>query len=55
MLGESMQDGELISAGSERFVKAVEKVYAAAPDPSRWPAALQAIADCFDDLGALLV
>ena len=50
-----MQDGELISAGSERFVKAVEKVYAAAPDPSRWPAALQAIADCFDDLGALLV
>jgi DNA-binding CsgD family transcriptional regulator/PAS domain-containing protein len=38
-----------------RFSKAVESIYDAAPDPSRWPIALQAIADCFDDVGALMV
>ncbi len=37
------------------FVKAVEAIYDAAPDPSRWPHALQAIADCFDDFGANLI
>jgi hypothetical protein len=37
------------------FVTAVEAIYAAAPDPSRWPLALQAMADVFDDVGAVLV
>jgi hypothetical protein len=37
------------------FNRAVESIYDAAPDPSRWPIALQAIADCFDDVGALMV
>ena len=37
------------------FTKAVEAIYDAAPDPSRWPIALQAIADCFGDVGAFLV
>jgi len=37
------------------IVAAVEAIYDAAPDPSRWPIALQAIADCFDDVGANLI
>jgi DNA-binding CsgD family transcriptional regulator/PAS domain-containing protein len=37
------------------FVAAVEAIYAAAPEPSRWPDALQAIADVFDDVGSVLV
>jgi len=37
------------------FVTAVEAIYDAAPDPSRWPAALQAIANVFDDVGAILI
>jgi DNA-binding CsgD family transcriptional regulator/PAS domain-containing protein len=37
------------------FVTAVEAIYSAAPDPSRWPAALQAIADCSGDVGAILI
>ena len=40
--------------GGGKFVTAVEAIYAAAPDPSYWPEALQAIADVFDDVGALL-
>jgi len=39
----------------DRFVAALEKVYDAAPDPSLWPAALQAVADVFDDVGAVMV
>ncbi|KFC67533.1 putative LuxR-family regulatory protein [Bosea sp. LC85] len=39
----------------QRFVSAVEAVYAAAATPSLWPAALQTIADCFDDVGAVLI
>jgi hypothetical protein len=39
----------------ERFVRAVEAIYAAAPEPSLWPQALQAIAAAFGDVGALLV
>jgi len=35
--------------------RAVEAIYDAAPDPSRWPVALQAIADCFGDVGAFLI
>jgi DNA-binding CsgD family transcriptional regulator/PAS domain-containing protein len=37
------------------FIEAVEAVYDAAPDPSRWPLALQAVAGCFDDYGANLI
>ena len=39
----------------ERFVAAVEAIYGAAPDPRKWPAALGAIADCFDDVGSVLL
>lgn len=39
----------------QRFVSAVEAVYAAAATPSLWPAALQTIADCFDDVGAVMI
>src|SRR5665647_509822 len=37
------------------FVTAVEAIYDAAPDPARWPHALQAIADCFGDVGTILL
>jgi DNA-binding CsgD family transcriptional regulator len=43
------------SPADERFIAAVEAIYDAAPDPSRWPQALQAMADVFDDVGAILV
>lgn len=38
-----------------RLLTAVEAIYDAAPNPSKWPSALQAIADCFGDVGALLL
>lgn len=37
------------------FVTAVETIYEAAVDPARWPAALQAIAAYFDDVGAVML
>lgn len=37
------------------FVTAVEAIYAAAPNPALWPQALQAIADVFGDVGAILI
>jgi DNA-binding CsgD family transcriptional regulator len=40
---------------NEQFVTAVEAIYRAAPDPTLWPDALQAIADCFEDVGAVLL
>jgi DNA-binding CsgD family transcriptional regulator len=40
---------------SDRFVHAVEAIYASAAEPSRWPLALQAVADVFDDVGAILI
>ena len=40
---------------ASRLLAAIEAIYDAAPDPSRWPAALQAIADCFGDVGAVLL
>ena len=39
----------------ESFVAAVEAIYAAAAAPALWPDALQAIADCFGDRGAILI
>ncbi|MBC9876057.1 helix-turn-helix transcriptional regulator [Bradyrhizobium sp. INPA01-394B] len=38
-----------------RLLAAIEAIYEAAPDPSQWPRALGAIADCFEDAGALLL
>ena len=34
---------------------AIAAVYACATDPARWPEALQRIADCFGDVGGLLI
>jgi DNA-binding CsgD family transcriptional regulator/PAS domain-containing protein len=42
-------------ASNDTFVAAVEAIYDAAPEPSRWPNALQAIADVFGDVGAVLI
>jgi hypothetical protein len=39
----------------DTFVAAVEAIYDAAPDPSKWPVALQAIADVTEDVGAVLL
>lgn len=39
----------------QRFLTAVEAVYDAAPDPLHWPRALAAIADCFGDVGSVLI
>lgn len=39
----------------DTLISAIEAIYIAAADPSHWPAALQAIADCFDDVGAILI
>jgi DNA-binding CsgD family transcriptional regulator/PAS domain-containing protein len=43
------------AAISDRFVSAVEAIYDAAADPSRWPNALQAISDSLGDVGAILL
>ncbi|WOH47319.1 helix-turn-helix transcriptional regulator [Bradyrhizobium sp. sBnM-33] len=46
----------MINYGSQdRLLTAVDAIYEAATDPSKWPAALGAIADCFGDVGAVLV
>jgi DNA-binding CsgD family transcriptional regulator len=44
-----------MSIDTPSFVAAVEAIYAAAPEPSFWPQALQAMADAFGDVGALLL
>jgi DNA-binding CsgD family transcriptional regulator/PAS domain-containing protein len=44
-----------MSINTPSFVAAVEAIYAAAPDPSLWPRALQAMADAFGDVGAILL
>ena len=45
--------GNLVTPG-DAFVAAVEAIYAAAAAPSEWPRALQTIADCLHDVGAIL-
>jgi DNA-binding CsgD family transcriptional regulator len=42
-------------SSSGLFLRAVEAIYDAAPEPSRWPQALGAIAEYFDDVGAILI
>jgi hypothetical protein len=37
------------------LLEAIEAIYAAAPDPLGWPRALGAIAECFGDVGAILI
>ncbi|MCA6126247.1 helix-turn-helix transcriptional regulator [Bradyrhizobium sp. WSM 1704] len=44
-----------MGSSDSRILRAVEAIYDAAPDPSQWPRALGAIADCFGDVGALLI
>lgn len=39
----------------KRFSRSVSLIYDAAADPSLWPYALQAFADVFDDVGAVLI
>jgi DNA-binding CsgD family transcriptional regulator/PAS domain-containing protein len=49
--------GKASSGGGagERFIAAVESIYDAAPDPTHWPTALQAIADVFGDVGTVML
>jgi DNA-binding CsgD family transcriptional regulator len=46
---------ERAPANSDRFVTAIEAIYAAATSPAHWPPALHAIAQVFDDVGANLL
>lgn len=39
----------------QSFVRALEAIYDAAPEPLRWPIALQAVADVFEDVGAVML
>ena len=50
----SARPAMLAEAGEGAFVRAVEAIYATAIAPGTWPAALQAIADLFDDVGAVM-
>ncbi len=45
---------DLSSTEMVRFVAAVEAIYESAVAPEKWPAALDAIAAVFDDIGANL-
>lgn len=40
---------------SDRLLAAIESIYIAATNPSHWPSTLQVVADCFDDVGAILI
>src|SRR5665213_2771412 len=40
---------------AEAFVVAGAAIYGAAANPANWPYALQAIADCFEDAGTILI
>lgn len=40
---------------NSQFDSAVTAVYDAALDPERWPEALQAVANCTEDVGAILI
>jgi DNA-binding CsgD family transcriptional regulator/PAS domain-containing protein len=40
---------------NSQFVAAVEAIYESAAAPARWPTALDRIADCFGDVGAILL
>ena len=42
-------------AHSEAFVRAIDAIYQCAAEPTHWPMALQTVADCFEDVGAILI
>jgi DNA-binding CsgD family transcriptional regulator/PAS domain-containing protein len=42
-------------SSDQRLLRAIEAIYDAAPEPQQWPRALGAIADYFDDVGAILI
>jgi DNA-binding CsgD family transcriptional regulator len=44
-----------LSRSGDLFLRAIEAIYDAAPDPLGWPRALGAIADYFGDVGAILI
>jgi hypothetical protein len=43
------------ATSEQSFSMAVEAIYATALSPSSWPIALQSIADCFNDVGTVLL
>ncbi len=42
-------------APADRLLRTVETIYEAAPDPLQWPRVLAEVADCFGDVGAILI
>jgi DNA-binding CsgD family transcriptional regulator/PAS domain-containing protein len=53
--GATVVAGSADCRAGDRFITAVEAIYDAAPDPTLWPHALQAIADIFDDVGTVML
>lgn len=49
------REDESARAADGPFVAAVEAIYEAATQPALWPHALQAMADCLGDIGAILI
>ncbi len=47
--------GDATLGHHDKLIAAIESIYTAASDPSHWPVTLQTIADCFDDVGAILI
>jgi hypothetical protein len=43
------------SSSDQLLLRAIEAIYDAAPEPSQWPRALGAVAEYFDDVGAILI
>ena len=47
--------GSANSGMAEAFEEAIEAIYLASASPSAWPAALDAIASCTNDVGTVLI
>ena len=45
----------IMNCCDDRLLRAIEAIYDAAPDPLQWPRALAEIANCFGDVGAILI
>jgi hypothetical protein len=52
--GISVRREAPVGSDDSSFLRAVEIIYATALAPEKWSAALQAIADIFDDIGAVM-
>lgn len=50
-----MKAPAILTTADARLVETVEALYGCAAEPSRWPAALQDVADLFGDFGANLI